>query len=246
MNPSDTYTTGDTVIVRDLGRCDYTPVWRAMQAFTAARITNPTHRPTPDTVTPDEFWLVEHPPVYTLGLNAKRTHLLATGDIPVIPVDRGGQVTYHGPGQIVAYLLVDLNRRGLGVRALVSHIEHALIALLADYAITAHARCDAPGVYVGEAKIAALGLRVRRGYSYHGLSLNVAMDLAPFQGINPCGHAGMAVTQIADEGGPTHPAPVAAALISHLRARLGYNAVLTRATAQPTPKTITETLTGTH
>ncbi len=222
----------DSLILRELGRRDYEPVWRAMQAFTEARREAAVHGAVPDGSRGeirDELWLVEHPPVYTLGLNGKREHLLAPGEIPVIPVDRGGQVTYHGPGQVVAYLLLDLNRRGLGVRELVEHIEQAVIALLAGYGIAARARRDAPGVYVGEAKIAALGLRVRRGYSYHGLSLNVAMDLAPFHRINPCGHAGMAVTQLADAGGPADPARVTADLVPHLSARLGYNAVLTQA-----------------
>lgn len=172
--------------VRDFGRQEYEPVWRAMQAYTERR----------DADTPDELWCVEHPGVYTVGLNGKREHLLAPGAIPVVHVDRGGQVTYHGPGQLVLYPLLDLRRLKLGVRELVSGLERAVIALLADYGIAAVGRRDAPGVYVDGAKIAALGLRVRRGCCYHGLSLNVAMDLEPFARINPCGYAGLQVTQL--------------------------------------------------
>jgi lipoyl(octanoyl) transferase len=161
-----------------------------MQRFTEERTAD----------TPDELWLVEHPPVFTLGLNGKAEHLLNPGAIDVIQVDRGGQVTYHGPGQVVLYLLVDLRRRGLGVRALVHRMEQAVIALLAGYGIPARARLDAPGVYVDGAKIASLGLRVRRGCSYHGLALNVDMDLEPFSRINPCGYPGLAVTQLRDLG----------------------------------------------
>ncbi len=200
------------LLVRDLGRRDYEPVWRAMQAQADARGAD----------SPDELWVVEHPPVFTLGRNAKREHLLAPGDIPVIAVDRGGQVTYHGPGQVVIYLLIDLPRLGLGVRTLVTHIEQAIVELLADYGIAAAARADAPGVYVDGAKVAALGLRIRRGRSYHGLSFNVAMDLEPFARINPCGHAGMAVTQLADLGVSHTPSEVASGLVERLRARLGY------------------------
>ena len=162
-----------------------------MQSFSAAR----------DPDTPDEIWLLEHPPVYTLGVAAKREHLprVANG-IPVIKSDRGGQITYHGPGQIVAYLLLDLRRSGLGVRALVRRMEQAVIDLLAQYAIVARASIEAPGVYVGEAKIAAVGLRVRNGCCYHGLALNIHMDLTPFHAINPCGYPGLAVTQLRDFG----------------------------------------------
>ncbi|WP_436262675.1 lipoyl(octanoyl) transferase LipB [Natronocella acetinitrilica] len=159
-----------------------------MQAFTDDR--------GPDT--PDEIWLVEHPPVFTLGLAGKPEHVLAPGDIPVVNVDRGGQVTYHGPGQVVIYPLLDMRRRRLGVRQLVTLLEETVVALLADYGITAYPRPDAPGVYVDDAKIAALGLRIRRGASYHGVALNVAMDLEPFSRINPCGHAGMQVIQVRD------------------------------------------------
>ena len=173
-----------------LGRRDYLSVWENMQRFTDAR----------DASTPDNFWVVEHDPVFTLGQAGKLTHVLDPGDIPVIHVDRGGQVTYHGPGQLVVYLLVDLQRRRLGVRQLVSALEQAVIGLLADHGITARARADAPGVYVADAKIASLGLKIRRGCSYHGLALNVDMDLTPFERINPCGHEGLAITQLKDLG----------------------------------------------
>lgn len=177
-------------VIKQLGRVDYEPTWHAMQAFTAAR--------GPDT--PDEIWLLEHPPVFTLGLAGKREHILQTTDIPIIPIDRGGQVTYHGPGQVVAYLLLDLKRRGYGVRELVARMEQAVIDLLAVYAVTAERRERAPGVYVVGKKIAALGLRIKHGMSYHGLALNVDMDLTPFTHINPCGYAGLEATQLKDLG----------------------------------------------
>lgn len=172
--------------VRSLGMQPYEPIWQAMRSFTAERTAD----------TPDELWFLEHPPVFTQGQAGKAEHLLALGAIPLVQIDRGGQVTYHGPGQLVGYLLVDIARAGLGVRSLVSAIEQSLIALLQSYGVSAHARSDAPGVYVGMAKIAALGLRIRAGCSYHGLSLNVAMDLEPFSRINPCGYAKMPVTQL--------------------------------------------------
>jgi len=182
-----------------------------MQRFTEARTE----------ATSDELWLVEHPPVFTVGLNGKPEHLLAPADIPVVKVDRGGQVTYHGPGQIVLYFLLDLRRRGIGVRALVTLMEQAVIKLLADYHIAAQSRRDAPGVYVEGAKIAALGLRVRRGCSYHGLALNVAMDLEPFARINPCGYPGLAVTQMRSLG-VTDSQPVIETKLLHIVAkRLG-------------------------
>ena len=159
-----------------------------MQDFTAQR----------DDHTPDEIWLLEHPPVYTLGQAGKPEHLLNATDIPLINIDRGGQITYHGPGQLVAYMLIDIKRRGYGVRDLVQRMEQAIIELLARHAITAHRRDNAPGVYVNDAKIAALGLRIKHGCSYHGLALNVDMDLHPFTNINPCGYQGMAVTQLRD------------------------------------------------
>ncbi len=178
------------VRVRRLGATDYIETWDAMKAFTAGR----------DAATADELWLTEHPPVFTQGLNGRAEHLLAPGDIPVVQVDRGGQVTYHGPGQLVLYCLLDLARLGLGVKGLVGSIERAIVEWLAGYGIAARTRSGAPGVYVGGAKIAALGLRVRKGCCYHGLSLNVDMDLEPFGRINPCGYAGLAVTQLRDLG----------------------------------------------
>jgi lipoyl(octanoyl) transferase len=197
-------------IIRRLGLQAYAPVWRDMQRFTEERGAD----------TPDELWLVEHPPVFTVGLNGKPEHLLAPGDIDVVKVDRGGQVTYHGPGQIVLYLLIDLRRRGLGVRALVSLMEQAVIELLAGYGIQSVARQDAPGVYVDGAKIASLGLRVRRGCSYHGLALNVDLDLAPFQRINPCGYPGLAVTRLRDLGVTDGREEVATRLVAIVRHRL--------------------------
>jgi lipoyl(octanoyl) transferase len=171
---------------RWLGRVDYEPTWRAMQEFTRTR----------DAGTPDEIWLLEHPPVFTVGLAGDPSHLLAPGDIPVVNVDRGGQVTYHGPGQLVAYVLVDLRRLGISVHGLVQALENAVIAVAEARGIVAVARRDAPGVYVEGRKLASLGLRIRRGSSYHGLALNVDMDLDPFQRINPCGMAGLEVTQL--------------------------------------------------
>jgi lipoyl(octanoyl) transferase len=176
------------LLVKELGRVEYAPTYRAMQDFTAAR----------DADTPDELWLCEHPPVFTLGLAGKPEHLLRDVGIPVVKIDRGGQITYHGPGQIVAYLLLDLRRRKLMVRELVGRMEQALIDLLAEYGISAARLEGAPGVYVGGAKIGALGLRIKNGCSYHGLALNVDGDLAPFDAINPCGYAGMPVTRMSD------------------------------------------------
>ncbi|MDB5864064.1 MAG: lipoate-protein ligase [Betaproteobacteria bacterium] len=180
-----------SLAVKTLGLVEYDPTWRAMQAFTAAR--------TPDTS--DEIWLVEHPPVYTLGVAGRTAHLPRDrADIPVVRTDRGGQITYHGPGQVVAYLLLDMKRRALTVRPLVRLMEEAVIDSLADYGITAAGRVEAPGVYVGAAKIAALGLRVTRGCCYHGLALNVDMDLSPFNAIDPCGYPGLTVTRLKDLG----------------------------------------------
>jgi len=177
--------------VRRLGRLEYEPSWRAMQEFTAQRGNDAA----------DELWLTEHPPVYTLGVAGRAEHLPRTNNgVPVIKVDRGGQITYHGPGQVVLYVLLDLRRRGLGVRALVRMMENAVIDLLADRGITAEGRVEAPGVYVNGAKIAALGLRVKNGCSYHGLAFNVDMDLSPFHAIDPCGYSGLAVTQARDLG----------------------------------------------
>ena len=199
--------------VRALGRIDYVPAWQAMIDFTAARTET----------TPDELWVCEHPPVYTLGQAGKPEHLLADNGIPLVKIDRGGQITYHGPGQVVIYLLLDLNRRGLKVRELVSRMEQAIIDLLAEQGVLATRLDGAPGVYVPQggnadypAKIAALGLRIRRGCSYHGLSLNVDMELAPFSAINPCGYAGMPVTQLRDLGVELTPAQAADTLTRHL------------------------------
>ena len=197
--------------VRDLGRQPYEPVWRAMQRFTDQR----------DSDTSDELWLVEHDPVFTLGQAGKPEHVLAAGDIPVLHVDRGGQVTYHGPGQLVAYPLLDLKRLKVGVREYVHRIEQAVIDTLADWNIEGR-RCDgAPGVYVAGAKVAALGIRVRRGCTFHGLAFNIAMDLEPFRRINPCGYAGLEVVAMADLGGPGHQDEVKPVLLRTLAAQFG-------------------------
>ena len=174
-----------------LGTAEYDPTWRAMQSYTAAR----------DASSPDEIWLVQHPPVYTLGVAGRPTHLpRGRDDVPVVRIDRGGQITYHGPGQLVAYVLLDMKRSGLTVRPLVRLLERAVIDLLEEYGISAAGRTEAPGVYVGDAKIAALGLRITRGCCYHGLALNVDMDLSPFHAIDPCGYPGLSVTQLRDLG----------------------------------------------
>lgn len=226
--------------VKQLGFREYVEVWEAMRAFTERR----------DDDTPDEAWLVEHPPVYTLGRNGDPAHILvyaggggafcgrsglqpATGsdgglnlaDIPVVKTDRGGQVTYHGPGQLVVYALFDLNRLGIGVRSLVTGLENAAISALAQYGIRACARSDAPGVYVDDRKIASLGLRIRKGCSYHGLSLNVDMDLRPFGGINPCGYAGLEVAQLADLGVGATPLEAAVPLLQAIVAEFGFKGV---------------------
>ncbi len=202
------------VALRALGRTHYEPTWRAMQAFTAARVAG----------TPDEIWLTEHPPVYTLGLAGRREHLLRDNGIPTIKVDRGGQITYHGPGQLVVYLLCDLRERKLGVRAMVRAIEAAVVEWLDSMDISAYGKPAAPGVYTMapgvEAKIAALGLRVSRGCTYHGLAVNIAMDLAPFADIDPCGYRGLAVTQLADLGVATTVEAAGAGLAPILMAHL--------------------------
>ena len=181
-----------SIVVKRLGRVDYAPTFQAMQDFTATRTAE----------TPDELWIVEHPPVYTLGQAGKPEHILRDVGIPLVQIDRGGQVTYHGPGQVVIYLLLDLSRLKIKVRELVSAIEQAVIDLLGNYGVTAERRDGAPGVYVGPAKVAALGLRIRNGCSYHGVSLNVDMDLAPFAAINPCGYPGLQIIQTRDLGIP--------------------------------------------
>ncbi|MES2918062.1 MAG: lipoyl(octanoyl) transferase LipB [Pseudomonadota bacterium] len=185
--------------LRPLGLADYAPTWDAMRAFTEARTA----------ATPDELWLLEHPPVFTLGQAGKEEHVLAAGAIPLLRTDRGGQVTYHGPGQLTGYCLVDLKRLGLGPRAFVEAVEDALVEVLTALGIPAEANRDAHGVYVQGRKIASLGLRIRKGCSYHGFSLNVDMDLEPFTRINPCGHAGLAMTQVKDFLGERTPAPAA-------------------------------------
>jgi len=202
------------VVVRDLGIIDYRPAWEAMQQFTDTRAEDSF----------DELWCLQHPPVFTQGQAGRAEHILDAGDIPVIQANRGGQVTYHGPGQLVVYLLLDLRRKNLGVRALVDVIEQSIIALLTDYGVAAQSDPKAPGVYVEGRKIAALGLRVRRGCSFHGLALNIDTDLAPFARINPCGYAGMMVGRLCDEmiSSPALP-QVAADLVDHLCRRLGYN-----------------------
>lgn len=202
--------------VRSFGCTDYVPVWRAMQRYTEER----------DDQSPDEIWLLEHPPVFTQGQAGRQEHILAPGTIPVVQVDRGGQVTYHGPGQLVGYLLIDINRLDLGVRAFVDVIEQALVGLLAGYGVEAAPRADAPGVYVGADKIASLGLRVRRGRSFHGLALNVNMDLEPFQRINPCGFAGLHMTQLREFVAGVEVDEVRAPLQERLVAGLGYTRVI--------------------
>ncbi|HHV47448.1 MAG TPA: lipoyl(octanoyl) transferase LipB [Rhodocyclaceae bacterium] len=196
--------------VRRLGRVEYAPTFAAMQEFTATRTAE----------TADELWIVEHPPVFTLGQAGKPEHLLRDIGIPLVQIDRGGQVTYHGPGQVVIYLLLDLNRRQLKVRELVHHIEQAVIDLLAAHGVSAARHANAPGVYVAGAKIAALGLRIRRGCSYHGVALNVQMDLSPFAAINPCGYPGLAVTQTHDLGLALTPDTAADELTRHLLLQL--------------------------
>ncbi len=200
--------------VRNLGRVDYEPTWQAMLDFTAERNAD----------TPDELWICEHPPVYTLGQAGKPEHLLSDNGIPLVKIDRGGQITYHGPGQVVIYLVLDLTRRDLKVRDLVSRIEQAMIDFLGENGVAADRLDGAPGVYIKRqgivAKIGALGLRIRKGRCYHGLSLNVDMDLSPFNAINPCGYAGMAVTQTRDLGVPLMPAQAGEALVAHLNRQL--------------------------
>ena len=198
-------------VVRHLGRQPYEPVWHAMQRFTDQR----------EDATADELWVVEHEPVFTLGQAGKAEHVLAPGEIPVVKVDRGGQVTYHGPGQIVVYPLLKLPRLGVGVRDYVCRIEQAVIDTLEEWNIGAERRDGAPGVYVGGAKVAALGIRVRRGCTFHGLALNVAMDLEPFRRINPCGYEGLQVTTVVDLGGPSGMAAVTPVLLDNLARQFG-------------------------
>ncbi|ELA3116908.1 lipoyl(octanoyl) transferase LipB [Vibrio vulnificus] len=203
------------LVVKRLGRRDYLPVWQAMHEFTDTR----------NEETPDEVWLLEHNPVFTQGQAGKAEHLLNTGDIPVVQSDRGGQVTYHGPGQLVAYFLINLRRKKLGVRDLVTTIENLVINTLKAYNIDSAARPDAPGVYVDGRKICSLGLRIRKGCSFHGLALNVNMDLSPFLRINPCGYQGMEMVQVSELGGPTDIALVEQQLVKELVNLLGYEQV---------------------
>jgi len=203
-----------TLLVKHLGRVEYEPTWRAMQQFTESREQGST----------SEAWIVEHPPVFTQGQAGKPEHLLAVNEIPLVQSDRGGQVTYHGPGQVVIYLLLNLRDTGMGIRGLVTAIEDSIIAMLAEHNIDAASRRDAPGVYVDEAKIAALGLRVKRGFTYHGLSFNLDMDLSPFQQINPCGYQGLAVTQGSELGLSLSFEQVANAILEQLCSRILHQA----------------------
>lgn len=212
------------LIVKKLGRQDYEPVWKAMHKFTDER--------TEEDV--DQVWLVEHNPVFTQGQAGKAEHVLNAGDIPVIQSDRGGQVTYHGPGQLVAYFLINIRRKKFGVRDLVTHIENLVINTLKAYNIDSSARPDAPGVYVDGKKICSLGLRIRRGCSFHGLALNVDMDLSPFLRINPCGYQGMEMAQVSQLGGPSELESVEQQLIQELVELLGYDQVDIQATSNIT------------
>ncbi|WP_269433005.1 lipoyl(octanoyl) transferase LipB [Colwellia sp. TT2012] len=196
----------DSLVIRQLDTMDYCQVWHAMKSFTDNR----------DDSIADELWLVEHPAVFTQGQAGKAEHLLLPGDIEVVQVDRGGQVTYHGPGQLVIYCLINLRRKKIGIRQLVTLIETSIVSALADYNIAAYAKADAPGVYVDEKKVASLGLRVRKGCSFHGLAINVNMDLSPFLRINPCGYAGLKMVQTADLQGPQDTASASTALVKHL------------------------------
>lgn len=202
----------DTIVIRNLGLRDYMPVWTSMQEFTAER--------TVDML--DEYWIVEHPPVFTLGLSAKAGHILSAQDIPVIHTDRGGQVTYHGPGQIVIYVLIELRRKNLSIRRLVASIEQAVISMLEAYGIDANSQAGAPGVYVDGRKIAALGLRVKHGRTYHGFSFNVDMDLTPFGNIDPCGYEGLEVTQLKELVAETDWHIVAEQLCTQLMIQMNY------------------------
>lgn len=207
--------TQSDLLIRPLKTCDYEIVWRKMQLFTEQRTAQ----------TPDEIWLIEHLPIYTLGQAGKLEHILNPGNIPVIHVDRGGQVTYHGPGQLMVYVLLDLRRLKLGVRDLVVRLEQSIIDLLAQHNIVAQSKRDAPGVYVADNKICSIGLRVRKGCSYHGLAFNVAMDLQPFLGINPCGFRGLVMTQMSDFGVTQSLPEIADQLTQYLRINLGYNSI---------------------
>ena len=206
-----------TPVLRDLGRVDYQTTWQRMQQFTDTRTA----------LSADELWFLEHPPVFTLGMAGRREHLLAPGDIPIVHTDRGGQVTYHGPGQLVVYALIDLRRAGLGVRDLVTGLEQAVVRYAAQLGIAAAAKPEAPGVYVAGRKLASVGIRIRRRASYHGLALNVNMDLEPFARINPCGYAGLAMTQLAALADVAEVSVAARGIRPHLLAALGFAPVTT-------------------
>ena len=193
------------------GRQDYVPLWREMQSFTDSR----------DESTPDEIWFVEHPPVFTMGLNASQEHLLAPGDIPVVQIDRGGQVTFHGPGQLMVYPLIDIRRANIGVRCLVSALEQSVVDLAAEYDIAAYARKDAPGVYVEGDKLASVGLRIRRGSSFHGMAVNVNVELEPFTRINPCGYADLKMTDLHRQGIELDLESTAELILPHFMRHLG-------------------------
>ncbi len=216
------------IVVRELGRQPYEPVWRAMQDFTNQRT---------DT-TPDEIWFTEHERVFTLGINTAPEHLLAPGDIPVVQIDRGGQVTYHGPGQLMIYPLIDLRRASVGVRELVTALEQSVVDLAAGYGIDAASRCDAPGVYVDGAKLASVGLRIRRGCSFHGMALNVDADLEPFSRINPCGFKGLEVTDLGRQGGDKDLAQVRDKLLPHLLRHLRMDHALSSLSLSGVPTSL--------
>lgn len=215
-----------TIEIRTLGLTDYRPVWRAMQQFTNTR----------DEDTPDEIWFTEHNPVFTLGVNASREHLLAPGDIPVVQIDRGGQVTYHGPGQLMIYPLIDLRRAKIGVRPLVTALEQSVVDLAAKYRITAESRADAPGVYVDGVKLASVGLRIRRGASFHGMALNVDVDLEPFSRINPCGFSDLSVTDLARLGADRDLESIRIQLLPSFLKHLGLRDTASIAVPQGLPK----------
>jgi lipoyl(octanoyl) transferase len=206
----------DTLVIRQLNQVDYTTVWEAMKSFTNNR--------TDETL--DEVWLVEHPAVFTQGQAGKEEHLLCAGNIPVVQADRGGQITYHGPGQQVLYVLINLRRRKMGIRQLVTLIENAIIDSLNDYGITALAKADAPGVYIDNKKVASLGLRVRKGCTFHGLALNVNMDLSPFLLINPCGYAGLEMVQTSTLNGPQNISEAGESLVKHISTLLNSNTIV--------------------
>ena len=216
------------LVVRELGRQVYEPVWRAMQELTNNRSES----------TPDEIWFCEHDSVFTLGLNTKPEHVLAPGDIPVIQIDRGGQVTYHGPGQLMIYPLIDLRRAGLGVRDLVTALEQSVVDLAADYGIEAASRCDAPGVYIDGVKLASVGLRIRRGSSFHGMALNVDVDLEPFSRINPCGFKDLQITDLASLGADNDLAAVRDKLLPHLLRHLHLDQALSSASLSGVPTSL--------